>query len=48
MMFFDNYIDVINGKSDLAVQLPEVRRVLQVIELARKSAETGTAIRFEN
>jgi len=46
--FFANLRDVIYGNNtQLKVQVHEVRRVLAVMEAARKSAETGEAIAFE-
>lgn len=45
--FYRNVDDVLNGRAESAIKISEVRRVLQVMEAARKSAETGKAIEFE-
>lgn len=45
--FYRNVDDVLNGRSEAKIKIPEVRRVLAVMEAARKSAETGEAILFE-
>ncbi len=42
--YYRNIIDVIDGKAELIVTIPSVRRVLQVIEAAFESDKTGTAI----
>ena len=46
--FYLNFRDVINGVSELRVKIPEVRRVLAVMEAAVKSSETGQSIAFES
>ena len=45
--FFRNVHEVINGKGELLVKIPEVRRVLAILEAAQKSSETGESIAFE-
>lgn len=45
--FYRNVHDVLNGKAESKIKIPEVRRVLSVMEAAWKSAETGQAIAFE-
>jgi predicted dehydrogenase len=45
--FYRNVRDVLNGKAALLVKIPEVRRVLSVMESAVRSSETGKAIAFE-
>ena len=45
--FYRNVDDVLNGRSESKIKIAEVRRVLAVMEAARKSAETGEAILFE-
>lgn len=45
--FYRNVIDVLNGNAESVIKISEVRRVLAVMEAARKSAETGEAILFE-
>ncbi len=47
VMFFENYINAIEGKEELLVKIPEVRRVLAVMEAVRESAKTGKSIDFE-
>lgn len=45
--FYRNVDDVLNGRAKSAIKIPEVRRVLQVMEAARESALTGKAVEFE-
>lgn len=45
--FYKNVDDVLNGRAESKIKIPEVRRVLAVMEAARKSAETGEAVLFE-
>lgn len=45
--YFRNLIGVINGKEELEVKPCQVRRVLQVMEAARKSAASGRSVDFE-
>lgn len=45
--FYRNVDDVLNGRAESKIKIPEVRRVLSVMEAAWKSAETGKAIPFE-
>ncbi|MDR1532185.1 MAG: Gfo/Idh/MocA family oxidoreductase [Clostridiales bacterium] len=45
--FYRNLRGVINGQGELKVKIPEVRRVLSVMEAAVESSETGRAIAFE-
>ena len=45
--FYKNVADVLNGKAESVIKIPEVRRVLSVMEAAWKSAETGEAVLFE-
>ncbi len=45
--YFVNYFKARKGEEDLLVQIPEVRRVLQVMEAVRKSAETKRSVDFE-
>ena len=45
--FYRNVADVLNGEAESIIKIPEVRRVLSVMEAARKSAETGEAILLE-
>ena len=45
--FFINVRDVIHGTGELKVKIPEVRRVLGIMEAAVKSSDTGESIKFE-
>lgn len=45
--FFHNIVGAINGNEELIVKPEQVRRVLQVMELARKSAELRKSVDFE-
>lgn len=45
--FYRNVNDVLNKKAESKIKISEVRRVLSVMEAARKSSETGRAILFE-
>lgn len=47
IMFFENYLNALQGKEELVVKIPEVRRVLAVMEAVRESAATGQSISFE-
>ncbi|MGV8981028.1 Gfo/Idh/MocA family protein [Clostridium sp.] len=47
IMFFENYLNALAGKEELLVKIPEVRRVLAVMEAVRESASTGRSIDFE-
>lgn len=45
--FYQNFRNVMEGKEELKIKIPEVRRVLAVMESARNSSEIGAAIDFE-
>mgnify|MGYP002626271067 CR=1 FL=1 len=45
--FYRNVTEALNGEAELKVQIPQVRRVLSVMEAAWKSSESGEAIHFE-
>ena len=45
--FYKNVDDVLNGRAESAIKIPEVRRVLSVMEAAWRSSESGEAILFE-
>ncbi len=45
--YFKNYLKAWNGEEEFIVTIPEVRRVLCLMELIRESAKTGLAITFE-
>ncbi|MBU3101136.1 MULTISPECIES: Gfo/Idh/MocA family protein [Clostridium] len=44
--FYKNFVQVINGKEELKIKIPEVRKVLSVMEAAFESSETNKAIMF--
>lgn len=46
--FYLNVRDAMNGVAESRIKIPEVRRVLAVMEAAWKSAETNQAIPFES
>jgi scyllo-inositol 2-dehydrogenase (NADP+) len=45
--YFRNYYNAVNGKENFLVTIPQVRRVLCIMEAARNSAVTGHSIDFE-
>jgi predicted dehydrogenase len=45
--YFRNYIAAYHGKEEFLVKIPEVRRVLRVMDAARESAFAGREIPFE-
>ncbi len=45
--FFVNYFKALRGEEEFLVKMPEVRRVLAVMEACRKSAETMASVAFE-
>jgi predicted dehydrogenase len=45
--YFRNYIAAYHGKEEFLVKIPEVRRVLRVMDAARESAVLGNAVHFE-
>ncbi len=45
--FFVNYINAYYGKEELAIKLPQVRRVLCMMDAVRESAKTHQAVLFE-
>lgn len=47
LLYFDNFVKAINGEEDFVVQIPQVRRVLALMEAIRESAATGRSIDFE-
>ena len=46
-MFFENYVKAYNGEEDFLVKIPEVKRVLAVMDAARESARTKKSVDFE-
>lgn len=47
MQFFENYVQAYQGKEEFMIKIPEVRRVLQLMDGVRESGKTGEAIHFE-
>lgn len=45
--YFVNYFKAMQGKEEFLVKIPQVRRVLAVMEACRKSAETMRSVDFE-
>ncbi len=45
--FYDNFFKALRGEEDFDVTIPQVRRVLRLMEAARESARTHTTILFE-
>jgi predicted dehydrogenase len=47
MMFFDNFVKAMNDEEEFVVKIPEVRRVLALMEAIRESARIGKSVDFE-
>lgn len=45
--YFENYIRAYQGETEFLVKVPEVRRVLALVEGIRESARTGKSVDFE-
>ena len=45
--FFENYRDAREGKTEFIIKLPEVRRVMQVLEAIWESSEKNEVIKFD-
>ncbi|MCI5650275.1 MAG: Gfo/Idh/MocA family oxidoreductase [Fusicatenibacter sp.] len=45
--YFRNYFQAVKGEAEFLVKIPEVRRVLQVMEACRESARTMRSVDFE-
>lgn len=45
--FFTNYVKAYHGEEEFLVKIPEVRRVLALMEAIRRSAATGKSVDFE-
>lgn len=45
--YFVNYLNALEGKEELAIKVPQVRRVLCLMDAVRQSARTNEAVRFE-
>lgn len=46
-MYFENYFKALKGKEEFLVKIPEVRRVLSVMEACWESAKTMKSVDFE-
>lgn len=46
-MYFENYVKAYNGEEEFLVKIPEVKRVLKVMDAARLSAKTKKSVDFE-
>jgi len=47
MMFFTNFVKAMNEEEEFVVKIPEVRRVLLLMDAIRQSAATGRSVDFE-
>ena len=45
--YFENYVKAYNGEEEFLVQIPQVRRVLRLMDAVRESGRTGKSIDFE-
>ena len=45
--YYDNFNKAVNGEADFVVTIPQVRRVLKLMEAARESARTHKSVDFE-
>ena len=45
--YFENYVKAYNGEEDFLVKIPEVKRVLKLMDAARLSAKTKKSVDFE-
>ncbi len=45
--YFENYVRAYRGEEEFLVKIPEVRRVLALMEAVRESARTGRSVDFE-
>ncbi len=46
-MYFENYVRAYNGEEEFLVTIPQVKRVLKVMDAARLSAKTRKAVELE-
>lgn len=46
-MYYDNFIKAVNGEEDFIVTIPQVRRVLRLMDAVRKSAASHKSVEFE-
>ena len=45
--YFENYVKAYHGEEEFLVQIPEVRRILKLMDAIRESGRTGKSIDFE-
>lgn len=45
--YFENYVKAYRGEEEFLVKIPEVRRVLRLMDAVRESARTGRSVDFE-
>lgn len=45
--YFENYVRAYKGEEEFLVKIPEVRRVLALMDAVRESAKTGRSVDFE-
>lgn len=45
--YFENYVKAYHGEEEFLVQIPEIRRVLKLMDAVRESGRTGKSIDFE-
>lgn len=45
--YFENYVRAYHGEEDFLVKIPEVRRILRLMDAVRESGRTGKSIVFE-
>ena len=45
--FYYNVMAVLEGREESLIRLPQVMRVMKLMEAIAKSAETGEVVRFE-
>lgn len=48
IMFYENYYRAHEGEEELIIKPEQIRKVLKVVELARKSAETNQVVKFDD
>ena len=45
--FYYNVMAVLEGREESLIRLPQVMRVMKLMEAIERSAETGAVVRFE-
>lgn len=45
--FFENYVQAYYGREDFMVKIPEMRRLLRLLDAVRESGRTGKSVDFE-